>query len=235
MEENIWTDKSVRIANKVVAALAERKMSKQALAALLGVSPQYVSKIVKGGENLTLETISKLEKALGIPLTEAAPKKFVSGYVVGAPSSSSFQRYNGLVPNPSVRIRKALVFEDNIPDTPEPAELRLRYQTKTGFDLPAGEVSVVAQTEYQYESKLCADIEITLKYAVEELRTLVRRGKDGELELTEGLMEELLTESFNISRGFAAAVLGTTPLRDYPVPACDAAALAACNCLQESR
>ena len=35
---------------------------------MIGVSPQYVNKIVKGKENLTLDTISKLEQALGIKL-----------------------------------------------------------------------------------------------------------------------------------------------------------------------
>ncbi|MBO8474463.1 MAG: helix-turn-helix transcriptional regulator, partial [Bacteroidetes bacterium] len=35
------------------------------LADKMGVKAQYISRIVKGTENLTLETISKLEKALG--------------------------------------------------------------------------------------------------------------------------------------------------------------------------
>lgn len=43
----------------------------------MGVSPQQISKIVKGNENLTLETIVKLEKCLGAKLievcTEAKP------------------------------------------------------------------------------------------------------------------------------------------------------------------
>ena len=34
----------------------------------MDVSPQYVSKIVKGKENLSLETIWKIEEALGITL-----------------------------------------------------------------------------------------------------------------------------------------------------------------------
>ena len=35
---------------------------------MISVSPQYVNKIVKGKENLTLDTISKLEQALEINL-----------------------------------------------------------------------------------------------------------------------------------------------------------------------
>ncbi|OFX81522.1 MAG: hypothetical protein A2W86_08230 [Bacteroidetes bacterium GWD2_45_23] len=34
----------------------------------MDVSPQYVSKIIKGRENLSLETIWKIEEALGITL-----------------------------------------------------------------------------------------------------------------------------------------------------------------------
>jgi len=34
----------------------------------MGVSPQYVSKIVKGQENLTLETIDKKELALNVKI-----------------------------------------------------------------------------------------------------------------------------------------------------------------------
>ena len=40
-------------------------MSQAKLAEVVGVSPQQISKIVKGHENLTLETIYKLSRALG--------------------------------------------------------------------------------------------------------------------------------------------------------------------------
>ena len=46
----------------------ELKMSQTALAKQLGCSQQYVSKLLKGGENLSLETISKIEKALTITI-----------------------------------------------------------------------------------------------------------------------------------------------------------------------
>ena len=43
-------------------------VGKTALAKQLGCSQQYVSKLLKGGENLSLETISKIEKALSITI-----------------------------------------------------------------------------------------------------------------------------------------------------------------------
>jgi transcriptional regulator with XRE-family HTH domain len=36
----------------------------------MGVSPQYINKVVRGKENLSLETICKLEHALGIQLIQ---------------------------------------------------------------------------------------------------------------------------------------------------------------------
>jgi len=64
-----WREYSFQIAIKVLAAIdATPGMRQKQLAELIGVSPQFISKILKGQENLTLETISKLEIALGINL-----------------------------------------------------------------------------------------------------------------------------------------------------------------------
>ncbi len=67
-ENREWIRKSVNVALRVLDALDEKKMSQSGLAEKLGVNRQKVSKIVKGQENLTLETITKLEQALGIKL-----------------------------------------------------------------------------------------------------------------------------------------------------------------------
>lgn len=69
-ENRAWLKRSQSIAIKVLRSLREKGLSQKELAAVLSVSPQQVNKIVKGGENLTLETISKLENALGIQLIE---------------------------------------------------------------------------------------------------------------------------------------------------------------------
>lgn len=63
-----WLKHSQRIALKVLCALKEQKVSQVELAKRIGVTPQQVNKLVKGSENMTLETISKLEQALGIEL-----------------------------------------------------------------------------------------------------------------------------------------------------------------------
>jgi transcriptional regulator with XRE-family HTH domain len=71
-----WLDKSKAIAIKVLATLKEKKMNQIQLAALMNVTPQQVNKIVKGQENLSLETIAKIEKALDIQIIAIPEYKF---------------------------------------------------------------------------------------------------------------------------------------------------------------
>ena len=49
-------------------------MSQKDLAEKLNVSPQMVNQWVKGSENFTLETISKIEYALGVELMNVSEK-----------------------------------------------------------------------------------------------------------------------------------------------------------------
>lgn len=67
-ENRDWLDKSAIIAIKILRELRSQNLSQKDLAERIGVTPQYINKIVKGQENLSLETINKLEKALGITL-----------------------------------------------------------------------------------------------------------------------------------------------------------------------
>lgn len=73
-ENREWLKKSATIAVRVLDALKAQHLSQKALADRMHISPQQISKIVKGQENLTLETISNLEKALGIQIIEAHAK-----------------------------------------------------------------------------------------------------------------------------------------------------------------
>ena len=63
-----WLDVSFKIAIEVLDALKAREMSQVELARLINVTPQQISKIVKGQENLTIGTILKLQNALSIKL-----------------------------------------------------------------------------------------------------------------------------------------------------------------------
>lgn len=63
-----WLENSFKIAIKILRELRLYSMSQKELAEKMEVSPQYINKVVKGYENLSLETISKFENVLGIKL-----------------------------------------------------------------------------------------------------------------------------------------------------------------------
>jgi len=67
-----WLRYSGYIALSVLNRLEELSLSQKQLSEMMNCSPQYVSKLLKGSENLTLETISKLEDCLGIDLINTA-------------------------------------------------------------------------------------------------------------------------------------------------------------------
>ena len=69
-KRNGWLQYSRKIAIKVAMAMKQQGLSRQDLAYRMGCSPQYVSRLLKGEENLSLETICKLEDALNIAILQ---------------------------------------------------------------------------------------------------------------------------------------------------------------------
>ena len=65
-----WLRYSRRIAIKVALAMKQQNLSRQDVADRMGCSPQYVSRLLKGEENLSLETICKLENALNVAILQ---------------------------------------------------------------------------------------------------------------------------------------------------------------------
>jgi len=65
-----WLNYSSQIARRILAKIEENNLSQADLARALDVSPQQISKIVKGKENLTLETIAKISSAIGTELIQ---------------------------------------------------------------------------------------------------------------------------------------------------------------------
>lgn len=63
-----WLQHSQRIAVKVLLQMKAQGLTQKALAERMHYTQQYVSKILKGKENLSLDTITRLENALGISL-----------------------------------------------------------------------------------------------------------------------------------------------------------------------
>lgn len=69
-ESREWLKRAASIGVKVLQALRRQGITQRELAERMGVSAQQVNKIVKGSENLTLETLVKLEKALSVQLLQ---------------------------------------------------------------------------------------------------------------------------------------------------------------------
>lgn len=61
-----WLRRSQIIAIRILDRMDEMKWTQKKVADLLGCSQQYVSRMVKGYENLSLEMISKIEDELGV-------------------------------------------------------------------------------------------------------------------------------------------------------------------------
>lgn len=63
-----WLLKSAAIALKILSTLKERNLPQVEFAQQMGTTPQNISKLLKGQENFTLETICKIENCLNIEL-----------------------------------------------------------------------------------------------------------------------------------------------------------------------
>jgi transcriptional regulator with XRE-family HTH domain len=78
-----WLDFSAEIAIKILRVLRQNReegtypTSQKDLAEKMGISPQQVNKIVRGSENLTFETIFRIQNALNIQLIELVDDKYI--------------------------------------------------------------------------------------------------------------------------------------------------------------
>ena len=76
-----WLKYSRYITLQVMRAMDEQSITQVELAKRMGCTQQYVSNLLKGSSNMTLETIARLENALNIDLIKSA-LTYVRGYSV---------------------------------------------------------------------------------------------------------------------------------------------------------
>ncbi len=88
---NIGSSILVILRYQVMRAMDEQSVTQVELAKRMGCTQQYVSNLLKGSSNMTLETIARLENALSIDLIKSA-LTYVHGY--GSPVSSRPQYLN---------------------------------------------------------------------------------------------------------------------------------------------
>lgn len=63
-----WVEYSQLIAAAMSKRMAELGLTQQMLAGKMNCTQQYISKVLKGKKNMSLETICKIENALGIEI-----------------------------------------------------------------------------------------------------------------------------------------------------------------------
>ena len=84
-DNEYWLKYARYITLQVLRAMEEQSITQVELAKRMGCTQQYVSNLLKGSSNMTLETIARLENALGIDLVKSA-LTYVSGYGSTVPS-----------------------------------------------------------------------------------------------------------------------------------------------------
>lgn len=81
-ENDKWLRYARFITMRTMQAMDEQSVTQVELARRMGCSQQYVSNLLKGSSNMTLETISRIEEALDIDIVESALSP-VCGYTPG--------------------------------------------------------------------------------------------------------------------------------------------------------
>ncbi|MBO4633795.1 MAG: helix-turn-helix transcriptional regulator [Bacteroidales bacterium] len=71
-DNEYWLKYSRFITLQVMRAMDEQSVTQVELAKRMGCTQQYVSNLLKGSSNMTLETIARLENALNIDLVRTA-------------------------------------------------------------------------------------------------------------------------------------------------------------------
>lgn len=104
--------KSQEIALVLHYHLRSKGMTQKELADKLGVTPVYVGKLLKGGENLTLETICKLEQCIGENLVSIC-KPYVSAVARATTLCFSADAEKSEKYRETVQLNDYYVFTDN--------------------------------------------------------------------------------------------------------------------------
>lgn len=67
-----WLRYSQKVAMMMLDKMEELGITQKAVAERMGCSQQYISRVLKGSENLSIETIFKIESALRLQILEPA-------------------------------------------------------------------------------------------------------------------------------------------------------------------
>ena len=88
-DNEYWLKYARYITLQVLRAMDDQSITQVELAKRMGCTQQYVSNLLKGSSNMTLETIARLENALCIDLVKST-LTYVSGYSSSVPSRPQY-------------------------------------------------------------------------------------------------------------------------------------------------
>ncbi len=87
-DNEYWLKYARHITLQVLRAMDDQSITQVELKRM-GCTQQYVSNLLKGSSNMTLETIARLENALGIDLVKST-LTYISGYGSSVPSRPQY-------------------------------------------------------------------------------------------------------------------------------------------------
>ena len=73
-ENASWLKRSRNVALAIIDFMQENHLSRNDIAERLGVTPQYVSRILSGKVNFSFKSIAEIEKRLGVDCFRAAAR-----------------------------------------------------------------------------------------------------------------------------------------------------------------
>jgi transcriptional regulator with XRE-family HTH domain len=129
-ENEDWLDISFSIAVKMLSALSTNKKAgvfprnQKELAEAMKCTPQYVNKLLKGEENLQIETICKIQRILGIKLIEV-PKVTITQTVQYETGTSWFEKLT--IKSPAINITRPYSYE----------KVEIEVKVKVNYELAA--------------------------------------------------------------------------------------------------
>lgn len=85
-ENERWLKYARIITMKIMKSMDEQSITQALLAERMGCTQQYVSNLLKGSSNMTLETISRIEDALGIDLIQSSMNSIESYLTTTVPA-----------------------------------------------------------------------------------------------------------------------------------------------------
>lgn len=112
-----WLKYSRVITMKTMQAMDKQSVTQSLLAERMGCSQQYVSNLLKGSSNMTLETISRIETALNIDIIGSALGSLVDGY--DSAESSSRTCYLNDVEQPALAHFEERTNNQQVTEKPE--------------------------------------------------------------------------------------------------------------------